>query len=166
MAIFRQVMVMNMAATDLQSAQGLAQIERNRRLSKMKRMLDTDSLDSLFDMQQDLMKHYNRAIPNGIPEWPCDFRQKVTQRFVRDTISRAQDEMFEAKHHLKQAKEHRNIDTGEFDRSEFVEEMVDALHFYLEAMILMGVTPNELFESYARKNEINRQRIRDEFEVE
>lgn len=135
-------------------------------LDEMTKQEARDTLAQLFQLQLSLMEHYNRAIPNGIPQWPVDPSDKGSQRFTRDTISKAQDELFEAKHHLKQAKEHRNVDTGEFDRSEFVEEMIDAFHFYLEAMILMGVTPAEFFRAYRDKNRVNHQRIVNEFGVE
>lgn len=125
--------------------------------------LTDDMLEHIFRMQARLMMEYQAMTPDGIPDWPVDLRRNSAQRFCRDTISKAQDELFEAKHHLKKAKEHRNVETDPLDREAFLEEMVDALHFYVETLVLMGVSADDLHDAYCRKNQINFDRIASEF---
>lgn len=120
-------------------------------------------LDSIFELQAALMREYKTRTPDGIPDWPMDMAQKKSQRFMKDTLSKCQDELAESKYLLKRAKEHRDNDGAPLDRSEMLEEMVDALHFFVEACVLMGVSAAELADAYAVKNATNLRRIDAEF---
>ena len=123
----------------------------------------TDKLDKIFELQKALMKKYQMHTPDGIPDWPVDLMKKSSQRFCRDTLSKVQDELFEAKHMLKNAKEHRNLTGYVLDEELLKEELVDSLHFFVEALILLGIDSEDLFTAYVRKNEINHLRIEEEF---
>lgn len=120
-------------------------------------------LTRVFELQERLMREYQSRTPDGIPEWPMDMAQKKSQRFMKDTLSKCQDELAESKYLLKRAKEHRDNDGMPLDRAELLEEMVDALHFYVEACVLLGVSPDELAAAYEKKNDVNLRRIDDEF---
>lgn len=124
---------------------------------------DNDLLRDIFRRQEALMREYQERTPDGIPEWPIDLDLPESQRFCRDTMSKCMDEMFEAKHHLKRAKEHRSIAIRRLDCNAFLEEMVDGLHFFVETLVLMGVDADKLHAAYLRKNAKNLQRIDDEF---
>ncbi len=47
-----------------------------------------------------------------------------------------------------------------FDAGEAREELIDVWHFVIQASIELGLTPDDIMEEYARKNEINRERQR------
>ncbi|MDD2421448.1 MAG: dUTPase [Heliobacteriaceae bacterium] len=44
------------------------------------------------------------------------------------------------------------------DREAVKEELVDILHFFVSMCLKAGITPQELFEAYHRKNQENRHR--------
>jgi dimeric dUTPase (all-alpha-NTP-PPase superfamily) len=68
--------------------------------------------------------------------------------------------MFEALGHLKNWKPHRTTEVKEFDREEFLEEVVDAFNYFFSLLIMTGVTSEELFEAYKKKDKIIHDRIR------
>lgn len=104
------------------------------------------------------------STPDKIPKWPIDINTKTGQRFCKDMLSRAQDELFEAKHMLKLAKKHRRLsDAGLFDQDLFVEEIVDAMHYIVETLITIGVDGVGFFDAYKKKHAINFARIQQEF---
>lgn len=45
------------------------------------------------------------------------------------------------------------------DANHWKEEMIDAWHFFMEALLLAGVTPDEMYDLYFRKKEVNDFRI-------
>ncbi len=47
-----------------------------------------------------------------------------------------------------------------FDHAKAKEELVDILHFTIQACIELGLTPQELLDLYRSKNTINRERAR------
>ena len=67
--------------------------------------------------------------------------------------------MFEALGHLKNWKPHRNTEIEEFDRDEFLEEIVDAFNYFLSILVLTGVTSEELFATYVKKDDIIHKRL-------
>ena len=97
--------------------------------------------------------------PGSYPEWPLDLSKKESQQILRDTALKGIEEMFEALQHLKNWKPHRDTDIPEFDREEFLEEVVDAFNYFLSVMELVGISEDELFEAYQKKDEIIRKRI-------
>lgn len=124
-----------------------------------------DKLDELFYLQEDLMKRYKersdaRNGPEAFPQWPVDMTKKPSQQFCKDVTLRGVEEMFEALQHLKNSKPHRESDVPDFDHEEFLEEIVDSFHYFIELLIMAGVTADELHEKYKQKNEKNRQRIK------
>lgn len=44
------------------------------------------------------------------------------------------------------------------EREELKEEMVDLLHFWLSLCLKLGITPDEIFEAYMKKNKKNAER--------
>lgn len=120
---------------------------------------DVYLLQKLFRLQETLMLAYKSKDADRIPDWPIDISNKESQLFCRDLAFRTMEELFEAIRHLKNAKMHRQTELTDFDREEFLEEIVDALHYVLEIMVLVGVGPKELYTAYAVKNAENHDRI-------
>lgn len=46
----------------------------------------------------------------------------------------------------------------DFDREHFIEENVDVIHFLIEGLIEAEVTPQEFFEKFVEKAQVNRRR--------
>jgi hypothetical protein len=118
-----------------------------------------DRLDSLFAMQTKLMTHLRETDPAEVPEWPIDLSDRKAQRACRDFALRATEELFEAVLMLKKWKGHRVIDQNQLDRDGFIEEIVDALHYVIEVLILTGVSSSDLHSAFVKKHAINMQRI-------
>jgi NTP pyrophosphatase (non-canonical NTP hydrolase) len=68
-------------------------------------------------------------------------------------------ELFEAIHLLVDSKTHRQTLVGGFDRTAFIEELVDVLHYFIEICLLSGISSNELAEAYMKKSTKNFARI-------
>jgi len=51
----------------------------------------------------------------------------------------------------------------EIDEIHLKEELADALHFFIEACILIGMDAEELFDIYMRKSEVNKFRQRSKY---
>ena len=118
-----------------------------------------DKLDQMFKLRELFMESMKEAKPGIYPDWPVDIKQKENQQLLRDTALKGVEEMFEALGHLKNWKPHRNTDIEEFDRDEFLEEIVDAFNYFLSILVLTGVTSEELFATYVKKDDIIHKRL-------
>tara|TARA_R110000803_G_scaffold25416_1_gene60752 strand:+ start:6356 stop:6733 length:378 start_codon:yes stop_codon:yes gene_type:complete len=125
-------------------------------------MSRTDRLDCIFHLQEEFMKDLSDK-KEKLPEWPVDPSDKKAQQFIRDIIHRGTEEAFEALAHLKNWKPHKHTETKEFNRSEFLEEMVDDFTYKLEALILMGYNPQEFFDAFCDKNRKNLDRVNGDY---
>ncbi len=47
---------------------------------------------------------------------------------------------------------------SEFDRDHAAEELIDILHFAVQAALELGLTPDDILKEYQRKNAINKER--------
>jgi len=115
--------------------------------------MKNDKLDHLFDLRKDFMHHLEKIKPGSYPSWPLDVSEKMSQQLIRDLALKGVEEMFEALGHLKNWKPHRDTENPEFDRDEFVEEVVDAFNYFLSMLVLVGVTSDELYDAYCAKDE-------------
>ena len=97
----------------------------------------------------------------NFPQYPLNLSQKSDQKFLRGITHECMHELFEANLHLANSKDHRATDVKEFDRDAYVEELVDALHYFFEIAILSGVTMEELSNAYLKKGLVNEDRIKD-----
>ena len=112
-----------------------------------------DKLDKMFELRESFMMRLKEANPDGAsPGWPIDLLDKGSQQHVRDMALRGVEEMFEALQHLKNWKPHKKTEVSEFNREEFLEEIVDAFNYFLSLLVLTGVTSDELFQSYVKKD--------------
>ena len=118
-----------------------------------------DKLDQMFKLRELFMESMKEAKPGIYPDWPVDIKQKENQQLLRDTALQGVEEMFEALGHLKNWKPHRNTEIEEFDRDEFLEEIVDAFNYFLSILVLTGVTSEELFATYVKKDNIIHKRL-------
>jgi predicted house-cleaning noncanonical NTP pyrophosphatase (MazG superfamily) len=116
-----------------------------------------DKLKSMWDQQEAFMKLLQ--MHRGFTEFPVDPTTKFGQKLLKGITHECMHELFEANQMLKNSKDHRATEVKEFDRDGYVEELVDALHYFFEIAILSGVSMDELFDAYIQKGNININRI-------
>lgn len=117
-----------------------------------------DKLDLLFKLRQDFMQAISEKVDGAYPDWPVDLEDKTSQKALREITFRSVEELFEALLHLKNWKDHR-ASKKEFDRQEYLEEMIDAFNYFLAILVLTGVDSKEFFEAYTRKHKIITNRL-------
>ena len=117
-----------------------------------------DMFKDMFEKQDLLMCRYMTRTKE-FPCWPIDITHKGDQKFVRDLLLNSVDELFEASRHLKNWKAHRITNVDDFNREKFLEEMVDAQKYFLEALIMIGITPEEFKQAYDKKDKKCHDRI-------
>ena len=118
-----------------------------------------DKLDNMFSLRESFMLSLREKIPKSYPMWPLDLSNKADQQFCRDMTLRGVEEMFEALQHLKNWKPHRETEITEFDREEFLEEIVDAFNYFFSIVILTGYTSDDLYSAYVKKDKIIHRRL-------
>ena len=118
-----------------------------------------DRLSEIFERRESFMERLRELMPDSSPEWPVDLSEKENQQHVRDMALRGVEEMFEALQHLKNWKPHRQTEITEFDRSEFLEEIVDAFNYFLSILVLTGFSADDLMNAYRKKDEIINSRL-------
>lgn len=112
-----------------------------------------DKLNDIFERRLSFMRALKQRKPDEYPSWPVDLSDKKSQQHLRDLALRGVEEMFEALQHLKNWKPHRDTELREFDREEFLEEVVDAFNYFFSVLVLVDVDASELFEAYCKKDE-------------
>ena len=122
--------------------------------------MNKDMLKEMFRLRQRFMIEMTSDKPGIYPEWPVDLTDKTSQQVLRDTALKGVEEMFEALQHLKNWKPHKKTEIKEFDRDEFLEEVVDAFNYFFSLLVLTGVDADELFDAYIKKDAIIHDRLR------
>ena len=61
--------------------------------------------------------------------------------------------------HLKNWKPHRDTEVHEFDKDEFLEEVVDAFNYFMSVLVLTDVGADELYDAYCKKDQIIHNRL-------
>ena len=124
----------------------------------------SDKLKKMFSLRESFMRSLQDFKPGAAsPDWPIDLSDKSSQQHIRDMALRGVEEMFEALQHLKNWKPHRSTEITEFDRDEFLEEVVDAFNYFLTLIILVGFNEKDLYDSYIKKDKIIHKRLKNEY---
>ena len=121
-----------------------------------------DKLETIFEKREVFMRAITEKF-GCYPEWPVDISVKSNQAAMRDIALKGVEEMFEALQHLKNWKDHKLNCDQSFDRSEFLEEVVDAFNYFVALLILVGVDANELFDAYLTKDAKIHDRLRGDY---
>lgn len=116
-----------------------------------------DRLKLMWDQQESFMRLLQKY--RSFPDFPVDLSSKSGQKFIKGLMHECMDELHESLQHLKNSKDHRATEVAGFDRDEFVEELCDSLHYFMEIAIASGVEIEELFDAYIKKGKINEERI-------
>jgi dimeric dUTPase (all-alpha-NTP-PPase superfamily) len=111
----------------------------------------------MWNQQESFMKLLQEK--RNFPSFPIDPTSKSGQKLLKGITHECMHELFEANQALKNSKDHRATDVNEFDKEHYVEELVDALHYFFEIAILSGISMEELYDAYLKKGQINIERI-------
>lgn len=127
---------------------------------------DIDMLRKIFDRQAELQKEYykieRKTCPHFEPEKvPVEINSYLGQDQIRQRFFWTIIEIGEAVDCLKNKPWKQTM--VETDVEHFREEVADALHFFVEACILAGITAPDLFSLYMRKSEVNKFRQRSKY---
>lgn len=120
-----------------------------------------DMLGTVFAAQKILMQRYEeQERRNGEPMPHEDdhgvLESRTVQMRLHSLYGYMSREMAEAMSHLD-AKPWKD-NPRPTNREEFVEEIADTFHFFIEFCITAGITPNDLFWGYFHAWEKNRER--------
>jgi hypothetical protein len=122
-------------------------------------------LEMMFERQKELMhKYHDIAKDNGTlmdGSIPVDINSHKGQAQLKATNSYCVEELFEAMNCLKNKAWKQCM--METDIDHYQEELVDALHFFIELLIQSGFTPEKLFDIYFKKSEVNKFRQRSNY---
>lgn len=119
-------------------------------------MSDACRLSKAFILQRqfmDMLVEYDR-----LPEYPLDLSTKPGQRLIKENVWNCVAELAEASQILRN-RVHVLSEVPEFDHAHYLEELGDAFAFFMEILILSGITPEQLYQEYCRKNFVNRKRL-------
>jgi len=117
----------------------------------------------MFDLRESFMVSLRKKFSTENPEWPLDLSTKEHQQYCRDIALRGVEEMFEALQHLKNWKPHRTTEITEFDRDEFLEEVVDAFNYFLSLLVLTGFSSEDFYKMYVKKDKIIHERLKGDY---
>lgn len=92
------------------------------------------------------------------PVYPVDLTTKSGQRFVKECVWNLVEELAEASFTLKN-RQHKISDDNELDVAHYREELGDAFAYFIEICLLSGLTAEDLYNEYSRKNTIVKQRL-------
>ena len=118
-----------------------------------------DRLNRMFSLRTDFMRAIKEKYPQSYPDWPVDVSKKRAQRALRETALKGVEEMFEALQHLKNWKPHKKHGESNFDRAEFLEEMVDAFNYFFAMLVMLGVDEDEFMNAFEAKNKKIHERL-------
>lgn len=116
-----------------------------------------DLFRDMWSRQESFMKLIVEK--RGFPNFPVDVLSKGGQKLIKDISHECADELCEARQHLKNGKQHRATEVKDFDRDGYIEELVDSYKYFLEILILSGVTIEEFYAAYVEKDLKNVDRI-------
>lgn len=126
-------------------------------------MEDNCRLLKMLRMREKFMKDLASKRPAVLQSWPVDITKKESQQAVRDTVLKGVEEVFESLTHIRGWKPHRITEISEFDREAFLEEYVDAFNYFLSVLVMLGVTADEFFDSYVKKDNIIHDRLKKDY---
>ncbi len=109
-----------------------------------------DMLDLMFERQHSLASKYipiekdNKLLQTE--DFPVNIDSRNGQARIKDFAWRVTEELCEATDALT-----RHLD----DHTHFLEEMIDALHFFLELNLLCGIDANKIREYFSLPNDVD-----------
>lgn len=143
----------------------ITDLKANDKLSVLERVEEstTDKLERIFLLQRYLAEKY-RPIEKGngiyIPD-KLDINSPRDQEYLSAKMMRVIRELVEAVECLKNKPWRQTQYLVDIDHLK--EELADALHFFVEWLIEIGVDANELYGLYTKKMRVNDWRIKTKY---
>lgn len=126
--------------------------------------IDQDMFSEIFAKQLSLEEKYNPIEKrNGalVPTIPLNVHTFEGQTRIRDLIHRITAEIYEADNCLRnKAWKTTHVQT---DDAHFREELIDGFHFYVQLFIELGMTAEDVYNLYCKKNSVNQFRQRSNY---
>ena len=119
-------------------------------------MIGEDRLKEIFRLQEEFMELLK--LNDRLPEWPIDLTTKFGQRQIKEGIFNMIEELAEASFTLKN-RAHRVTDASDVDIDHYREELADALAYFIKVCIMSGISADDLFVEYRKKNDIVKERL-------
>jgi hypothetical protein len=118
-------------------------------------------LKDMFDLRKSFIQRIQIERPGSYPvPLPLEnLSEKKSQQVCRDLALRGVEEMFEALQHLKNWKPHKLTEEKEFNKEEFLEEIVDAFNYFMALLIVVDVDEEKLFKAFLEKDQKIRKRL-------
>lgn len=84
-------------------------------------------------------------------------------KYIKEMMLWTIDELSEALHELPYAKDwSKKYDKSDYNHNQqeilFKEEMIDALHFFINILLAVGMNEEEIIKMYCEKNKVNYER--------
>lgn len=117
-----------------------------------------DKLDKAFALQREFMDMLVEH--DKFPEYPVDLSSKNGQRFVKECAFNMIEELMEASFTLKN-RQHKLSEDTVVDYEHFREELGDAFAYFIEICHLCGISADDLYNEYSRKNHIVKNRLKE-----
>jgi len=119
-----------------------------------------DKLEAIFQKQRELLeKFHDIEASHGLlpdPNIPVDLKTHQGQAVIKSRAWNITEELAEAMNELKNRPWKQK--TYPVDLAKYYEEIVDALHFFIELCILSGLDAQQLYDMYMDKANINKHR--------
>lgn len=119
----------------------------------------------IFKRQHELKTKYDTIerinLGYDFPTGVVDLNDPTAQQRIKDFMWRITEELGEAANTLK-CKPWK-VTHMPTDEIHFLEELIDAFHFMIELLIMVGFTPESLTQLYLDKSDVNRFRIRSNY---
>lgn len=113
-------------------------------------------VQAIFKLQKDLLDLYIGV--EKLPQYPIDINAPVNQVLIKDFIARVTEELGEAYesylwlYNWARGDQAHDRDTAVQKLYNFNEEIADAIHFLVEALIFTGITPTLLNQYISQFN--------------
>jgi dimeric dUTPase (all-alpha-NTP-PPase superfamily) len=112
-----------------------------------------DRLEEMLKLQSQLQARYHDGVE------PIDLDPQARKEYVRSMVLALTDELHEALREVPWKPWSKTSLWDQIGTENFKLELVDAFHFYMNLMLVSGMSADELFNEYLRKNNINHGRI-------
>lgn len=119
----------------------------------------SDKLDLIFEKQEELARNFQpQELKNGFYTHPClDLESPQDQMILKAYAWFTVEEIAEAMNELRNRPWKTTMKP--VDVPHFKEELVDALHFFIELLQHAGMTADDVYIEYMKKASINQKRI-------
>lgn len=121
--------------------------------------MDNCRFAKMMELRERFMADLAAKRPAVLQKWPVEISKKESQQIVRDTVLKGVEEIFESLSHIRGWKPHRLTEINEFDKDAFLEEYVDAFNYFLSVLVILGVSEEEFFAAYVKKDKIIHDRL-------